>query len=233
MRQAGQAGTIILTVAIIALCLHWSGDTVVTPPDPPPEPVAGAPVIDVTRSIDMTDGADDLIWLVWTDSDTPDGLTGEDIWTAKAGDVTSTSRNKDERVRGLTPGVYDCTVTDLDGNTSAVVTFELLSSGGISLAGSTPPDPLPDPVPGVTEIRLEWVAPTENDDGTRLVDLAGYRVYRGPSSGVYDTTPTLQPNSLSLVQTLPPGLYYFCVTAFDTSGNESPCGGEVSHEVLQ
>jgi hypothetical protein len=70
---------------------------------------------------------------------------------------------------------------------------------------------------------LTWNAPTQNTDGTPYADAAGYRVYWGTSQGSYSNSHTL--NGLGLqtyvVEPLTPGTWYFVVTAFDTSGNES------------
>ncbi len=71
---------------------------------------------------------------------------------------------------------------------------------------------------------LSWTAPTTNVDSTPLTDLAGYKVHYGTSSGYYTqsidinnaATTTYQVNNLTDGQT-----YYFSVTAYDTSNNES------------
>ncbi len=35
-------------------------------------------------------------------------------------------------------------------------------------------------------VTLNWLAPTQNSDGSALVDLAGYKIYYGRSSQTYD-----------------------------------------------
>jgi hypothetical protein len=84
-------------------------------------------------------------------------------------------------------------------------------------------------------LDASWTAPTTNQDGTPLTDLAGYRLY-------YGTSPTPCPGSTFLQVTssarapqagqriggrlmgLAGGtLYYVSVTAVDTAGAESPC----------
>lgn len=75
---------------------------------------------------------------------------------------------------------------------------------------------------------LSWQAPTTNEDGTPLIDLAGYRVYYGPTPGNYSTSVDVG-NVLTKNIDLPPDiLYYFAVTAYDTGGNESTFSNEVS-----
>jgi hypothetical protein len=49
----------------------------------------------------------------------------------------------------------------------------------------------------------------------------GFRVYRGTSSDSYDTTVTMGNVNTYTTGDLPPGTYYFAVTAFDNTGNES------------
>ena len=64
-------------------------------------------------------------------------------------------------------------------------------------------------------VALQWAANTE-------VDLAGYRVYQGTSPGVY--TSSLDVGTVTGYTTSPlqEGMtYYFAVTAYDISGNES------------
>ena len=87
--------------------------------------------------------------------------------------------------------------------------------------------------------ELTWTAPTTNSDGSALSDLGGYKVYYGttartcvhPDAGncgysneidVHNVI-TYTLNDLTDGQT-----YYFSVTAYDTSGNESDFSNEAS-----
>lgn len=75
--------------------------------------------------------------------------------------------------------------------------------------------------------NLTWDAPTVNEDGTALTDLAGYKVYYGTVSRSYTNSVdvgSVQSHTLNLVA----GTYYFAVTAYDTSGNESVYSNEQS-----
>lgn len=72
------------------------------------------------------------------------------------------------------------------------------------------------------DVTLRWNANSESD-------LAGYTVYYGTSSGAY----TQSINAGNVITTLVPGLsagatYYFAVTAYDVSRNESGYSAEVS-----
>lgn len=70
---------------------------------------------------------------------------------------------------------------------------------------------------------LSWTAPTQNTDGSALTDLAGYKVYRGTSSGAVTTlvTSLTAPAASYTVTGLTSGTHWFSVTAFNTAGNES------------
>ncbi len=72
-------------------------------------------------------------------------------------------------------------------------------------------------------ITLNWTAPTENEDGTALVDLAGFHIYWGTTPGNYPNSLTINNASIStyVVDNLAPGTYEFVATSFNTSGVES------------
>lgn len=71
------------------------------------------------------------------------------------------------------------------------------------------------------DIRLAWDANTEPD-------LAGYYVYYGQHSRAYSNSTKLGTQTTYTVTGLPPGTYYFAVTAFNTAGQESAYSNEVS-----
>jgi hypothetical protein len=78
-------------------------------------------------------------------------------------------------------------------------------------------------------VTLSWNAPTKNADGTPLVDLAGYKVYYRTSSGNYSQNINVGNVTTKTVSNLTDGLdYYFTVTAYDISGNESGYSNVVS-----
>ena len=88
------------------------------------------------------------------------------------------------------------------------------STGTSPAPQSAATSPAPQSTASVT---LAWTPNTEPD-------LAGYKVYRATSSGSYGAaTATLPANTTSFVATgLQPGVtYFFVITAFDSSGNES------------
>lgn len=103
--------------------------------------------------------------------------------------------------------------------------------------------------PPDTTATLTWNAPTTRSDGAVLTDLAGYKVYYGTAPGNYgtliekplgneglscqDLTDRTQCTyTVGIVEVLASGTYYFVVTAYDTSGNESDFSSEVSKAIV-
>lgn len=88
---------------------------------------------------------------------------------------------------------------------------------------------------------LTWEAPTTNEDGSPLTDLAGYRVYYGTTPGSYAEMedagmPFCEDRGAVrectwVVENLDPGAWYFAVTAYDASGNESVFSNEASKTI--
>jgi hypothetical protein len=83
------------------------------------------------------------------------------------------------------------------------------------------------------KVTLSWVAPTQNADGSPLLDLAGYKIHYGKSSGIYDHEISIDNPSITtyVVDNLVPDTYYFSATSFNTSGVESEYSGEAVRTV--
>jgi fibronectin type 3 domain-containing protein len=77
-------------------------------------------------------------------------------------------------------------------------------------------------------VTLTWDAPTTNSDGSPLTDLNGYKIYYGTSSGNYTEVIDIGNVTSYTIGNLSSGIYYFAVTAYNTSGNESDFSNEVS-----
>nr|AFI78773.1 secreted protein [uncultured bacterium ws198A12] len=80
-----------------------------------------------------------------------------------------------------------------------------------------------DSGPVAGSVTLSWAAPTRNEDGTTLTDLAGYKLYWGTTSGSYPNSVTINDKDATtfVVDNLSPGTYEFVATSFNTSGVES------------
>jgi hypothetical protein len=85
---------------------------------------------------------------------------------------------------------------------------------------------------GGGEALLAWDAPSTNADDSPLADLQGYRVYIGTSSAAYGAPIEVGNVTEHRVENLESGgTYYFAVTAYDASGNESVFSNEVFKDV--
>ncbi|MEL7185810.1 MAG: putative Ig domain-containing protein [Pseudomonadota bacterium] len=109
-------------------------------------------------------------------------------------------------------GVYSSIIiTVSDGQLSASLSEFAITVNAISLGSVT----------------LDWTAPTLNEDGTTLTDLAGYNLYWGTSVGNYPNSVSIGNPSVTTytVDNLSPGTYYFVATAINSADEESNYSG--------
>jgi len=85
---------------------------------------------------------------------------------------------------------------------------------------------------GSNSLMLSWVAPTTNEDGSPLDDLAGYKLYYGNAPGIYSNVITVGDYTTAEIGDLGSGTYYLTVTAYDIYGNESVFSNEIDHTFL-
>ncbi len=80
---------------------------------------------------------------------------------------------------------------------------------------------------------LSWVAPTMREDGSALINLAGYRIKYGTSAGSFPNQLQISNPGITscVIENLPPGTYYFTATAYDANGNESRQSAIVSKTI--
>lgn len=78
--------------------------------------------------------------------------------------------------------------------------------------------------PVVGSAQLSWQANTDPD-------VAGYKVYHGTTSRLYQSSPLLVSGPGATIQNLSVGTHYFAVTAYDHAGNESTFSQEVSKAI--
>lgn len=85
---------------------------------------------------------------------------------------------------------------------------------------TTPPPPVAPAVGG--SVTVSWMAPVKNEDGSPLVNLAGFRLRHGPRYGTYPSEVTVANAGATShrVTGLAPGLHYFVVSALDQTGTE-------------
>lgn len=87
-----------------------------------------------------------------------------------------------------------------------------------------------DPNSATESVELSWTAPIENEDGSVLTDLAGYRIYWGTTRGIHPNSVTIDNPSVTtyVVQNLTPGTYEFVATTVNSAGVESRFSNTVS-----
>ncbi len=122
------------------------------------------------------------------------------------------------------------TASSSDGNNSQNNDGTSGTTGGTSGNGDTGGTNNPG-TPNEPEV-IAWSAPVTNTDGTSLTDLAGYKLYYGPSSGVYSGYVNLgditSVSLTTLATMLPaPGTYYISLTVYNATGVESSFSNEV------
>lgn len=126
----------------------------------------------------------------------------------------------------------------IDANSGAVTGSPLLGDVGtysgilVSVSDGTLSASLPQFSVAVVQnangsVTLTWTAPTLNEDGTALTDLAGYKIHYGTSSGSYSVQiPVDLGTTMLMVDNLVPDTYYFAATAINSSNIESRYSGE-------
>jgi hypothetical protein len=172
-----------------------------------PAPVNAAPTISGTPATHVTVGC---AYSFTPSASDPNGdtltfsVTGLPVWAS--------FNNSTGRING-TPsaanvGTYsNIRITVSDGSLSASLPAFTITVNAVSLGSVT----------------LNWTPPTENEDGTPLMDLAGYRFYWGTTPGNYTNSVTVNNPGLSsyVVDNLAPGTYEFVARSFNSAGVES------------
>jgi len=173
-------------------------NAVATPNSPPV--ISGTPPtsINANNAYSFTPTASDVDNNTLTFS-----VSGLPVW-ANFSDVTG-------RISG-TPGDADVGVyTNIqisvsDGNATADLAPFSITVNAISFGTAT----------------LNWTAPTQNEDGSPLLDLDKYRIYWGTGSGNYPNSVTIDAGTTTyVVENLAAGTYEFVATSISAAGVES------------
>jgi len=147
--------------------------------------------------------------LSWAASDNAAWLTLNPVSGTNSGTVTASVS-----LTGLAAGTYNAIITvTAAGSTNSPRQIPVSLTLSATTAGTA---------------TLTWNASTESD-------LTGYKVYRGTGSGNYGAPlATLPKTTTSFTATgLQNGTtYFFVITAYDNSGNESTYSNEVSKSIF-
>ena len=87
--------------------------------------------------------------------------------------------------------------------------------------------------PVIGSAELTWTAPTKNEDGTPLTNLAGYKIRYGSSYGALNQVVDV-PNpgiTSATIASLAAGTWYFTVASYTNTGVESAPTGAVSKTI--
>jgi hypothetical protein len=70
---------------------------------------------------------------------------------------------------------------------------------------------------------LSWNPPTQNEDGSTMTDLAGYRIYYGRDSNALGRSAVINNPGLTryVIENLEPARWYFTMTSVNSDGVES------------
>ena len=120
------------------------------------------------------------------------------------------------------------TGTDTDPSTGT----DTDPSTGTDNGGTTDTSSTETP-PGVGVATINWTPPTENTDGTALVDLAGYKIYYGTAPDSLHNNVIINNTGLTsyVIDNLDNNTtYYFSITAVNSQGIESPFSNIVSKQ---
>lgn len=117
-----------------------------------------------------------------------------------------------------------CGASGMNANSSGSGTLAQQAAGGQPASAAQPT------TSSSNAVSLSWEPPTENSDGSPLMDLRGYKIHYGSESGIYSDTIDLSNPGLSMyvVQNLTAGQYYFAIAAYNSRGTESTLSPEMS-----
>lgn len=96
-----------------------------------------------------------------------------------------------------------------------------------------PSDAPASPQASNRSLTLAWETPTENSDGTPLLNLGGYRIYYGNVPSALTHVIDVSNASLTryVVDGLAAGTYYFAIASYNALGIESNPSPEVAASV--
>jgi hypothetical protein len=187
-----------------------------------------------TRVVDVIANASSpyIITVCWTSPAPTAGkvLTVNDlrVSTAPISALNWTTRTQVSEPSPSTPGTQQCTdIVSLSSTTTYYVGLKVQDSGGTWSTLSNIAVTIT--YAATKNATLSWSQPLTNADGTPLDDLAGYKLYYGTTSGNYTTSIDVGNVTTFVTPNLTWGVvYYFSLTAYDTSGNESGYSNEIN-----
>jgi hypothetical protein len=209
--QSGDAGTytgIIISVSDGEFTESMA-EFAITVTQATPVPVNNPPTIGGSPATSVEEGAN---YSFTPSASDPDGNTltftivGRPDWASFNTSTGALTGVPDAADVGMYEGISISVTDDVDTVSLAVFSIEVVAAN--SSTGS---------------VTLSWTAPTENEDGSPLVDLSGYRIYWGTTPGNYPNSLTIDDTGLTtyVIDNLAPDTYEFVATSFNAAGIES------------
>jgi len=218
--SAGSYGGIVVTVSDGKASASLPALTIVvagTGPTPPPPPTNTPPTISGTPVATVTPGQAYVFQAVASDPDNQTlrfGIANKPAWATfdiVTGRLSGTPAATDA-------GTYANVVISVsDGTASATLpAFSIVVMA---------------PVSGIAE--LTWTAPTQNEDGTALTNLAGYKLRYGQSPSALTQVLDIPAagTTSARVEGLTSGTWYFTLASYTNNGVESVPTGAVSKTI--
>jgi hypothetical protein len=219
--KLGKSILVMVTALALAGCLDEGNDDkaaaaadddvgpVVTPPPatPSPTPANRAPTIQGTPPTSAKVG---VVYSFLPSASDPDGdrltfsIANKPAWASFESATGRLSGTPPEGSNGTFSNVQ---ISVTDGQVSA----------------STPRFDITVAFPTVGSATLAWEAPTQNEDGTPLADLAGYVVRYGRDPSVLDQHASIPNPGITeyVVDDLAEGIWYFNLASVNRAGVES------------
>jgi len=215
--DVGTYPTIIVSASDGALSSSLEPFSVTVVQQAPPPPANNAPVISGTPASEVL--VDNAYSFTPTASD-PDGDA-----------LTFSMQNKP------TWAQFDTTTGTLSGtpqisNVGDYPNIAITVSDG-DLSNDLPPFSVTVVQNSDGSITLSWTAPTQNEDGSALTDLAAYKFYYGTSPGNYSDQVRVDNPGITtyVIENLAPATYYVVATAVNDAGVESQYSNEAVKQV--
>ena len=126
---------------------------------------------------------------------------------------------------GISNAATSSASTGTTSTTPTTVADQAPTSGSTTSTATPPPASSSN-----SSIAFSWVPPTENNNGSPLTNLAGYKIHYGTASQDYTQVVAVNNPTLNryVLDSLPTGTYYFAITAYNSAGIESTLSGEIS-----
>jgi hypothetical protein len=221
-QHVGQHGNIVISVTDQASVVSLASfaitvNAVPTPPEDEDDTAGSPPTISGTPN---TSVVVDTQYSFTPNASDPDGDTLSFSIVNKP--VWATFNTTTGRLQGTPSSSHIGVNASIDISVADGSSIAALNRFGITV----------EPV-GTVSKTISWTAPTQNEDGSALTDLAGYRIYYGTSAGNLNEVIELNSAGITsyVIEDLVPGTYFLAMTSFNSGDLESQRTPEITFEL--